>query len=451
MKKLFWSVLSFVSFTLSLAQASPQLDAFSEMTGVPAQTLQHFFETQKNLRPQAGSGAECLPKLQHRTDAREDFLICLAEKGRAGLDYKFFSDSIALKYGWIKQSRSEEILKSIHLLFWLEEMTRERLAEQGHMVGWYNLVKKEFLSTNDKSEFLFEDGDVVVGMGGSSISAMISASTNPPQKNSHAFMVRVRDGKISTLESLIETGVREFSWEHFKKSHYQSMTVLRWKDQQTRKAVAGQASDVALGFAKSKVPYDSAMDMQSQDKIFCSELVFSTYEQVSGQKITLEYAQAKSDAVFEFVSRLGVHSRVVPSPGDLLGSSLFEIVGDFRTDQDPFRFWEAMTFGHVLFDQVEEGKKIGAGVPIRFASWTTAGINLPLKLLSHAFRQDLSIIPDSLGPASLSLVVYVEKRLYQPILKSLQKEKSLRSLHLMVLWQLAERMDEILTRRVDRK
>jgi hypothetical protein len=234
-------------------------------------------------------------------------------------------------------------------------------------------------------------------------------------------MVRVRNGQRTTLESLIETGVREFPWKHFSKDQYNTLTVLRWKNPATRAAVSRRASDAAYAYAKKGIDYDTSIDLDSDHKMFCTELVVKSYLDGSGEaqsRISPNQVVVRSEPAFRHVKNLGVTNRTFVAPGDLLNSDLFEVVGEYRRTEDLYKSWKLFLMGDVFLERIEEGYVVSPGL---FYTMLPIAVWLG-QLIPSMFHEDLRLLPKSLGPAAFAVTATVEKSIYEPAFKTAERK-----------------------------
>ena len=408
------------------AEAAPSsLEIIATRGGVKPDVLQDLFEKMSS-EAQASNVAmnttsvACFDRFDDTDSRRTEAVECLTKTGTAGLNEPLFARLIALHSPRMTVLPDTEMLKSLALLNYLEDLVRARLTLIGQQAHWF-VPSKGFLPAKSKEEFKFEDGDIVAGLGNSSISSLISQVTNPPGRYSHVFMIRIRNGQTTTVESLIETGVREFPWKHFVKDQYNTLTVLRWKNAATRAAVTRKASDAAYAYSKKGIGYDSAIDLDNDSKMFCTELVVKAYMDGSGasqSRILPNQAVVRSEAAFKHVQSLGVTNRTFVAPGDLMNSDLFEVVGEYRRTEDLYKAWKLFLMGDVFLERIEEGYAVAPGL---LYSTLPLAVGM-LQLLPSMLHEDFRLIPKSLGPNAFAVTATVEKSIYGPALGAADSE-----------------------------
>lgn len=414
--------------------------------GVEPEALEEYFASL--ARALKGSGVEaasanagfCLNEFADSTPVRTRVLRCLTPLGLSALDESFFARLFELRKERVTHDRDFESNRSLGLIAYLEDLTRENLHRLGRPAGWY-IAGRGFLKSDEQMAFPFEDGDIVLGLGNSSLSSLITQVTDPQGRYSHAFLVRVRDGRLTTLEALVETGVREFSRDHFKNDLYNHLTVLRWKDPVTRETTARRASDIAREFARRRVPYDSSIDLDNDQKMFCTEVIVRAYADATGlnaSELLPHFAHVRSEEAFDYVKNLGVSNRDFVSPGDLFASRHLETVADYRRVSDLYRAWKLYLMGDVFLERIERGYTVKPGplyalVPI--VVWVA-------QLLPSLFIEDARLIPKSMGPGSLAIMASAEKKIYKPALAHADRKAGGRSLLQTSLWDYRGRLNE---------
>lgn len=313
---------------------------------------------------------------------------------------------------------SLEERKSLSLLAYVEDLTRglenERSGGGFWFVRGHDQLPGAFAKGHGYLDFPLEDGDVILGLGNTSLSSTIAATTNPRSRYSHAFIVRKR-GELTTVEALVETGVREFPAEHWIKDNYQVLTVLRWKDAATRPTIAAAASDAAASYAARETPYDFQIDLNDDSKMFCTEVVARSYSQASGleiERILPDLSSVRSEGAYGYVSQIGVRNRRVIAAGDLLNSPYFEVVAEWRRADGLDRAWKLWSFGDLFFERLERGYQVHPD-PTLVAAPSGAWL---LQLFPSLFTNRARILPEGISPWALSMMGTLELHIFRPSL-----------------------------------
>lgn len=424
------------------------LDRMAERGGVNAAKLESLwgsFHLEETANPPLvlRESETCLDSLRDSAKSRNELLECLSAHGAAGLTPEL-GHALFIERGLRLQAQpSKESIQTSALLGFVEDIVREKLRADGQDAVWMD-VEKGYINGREKTDFEFKDGDVVIGLGNSSLSSLISQVTNVPSRYSHAFVVRIRDGKMATIESLVETGVKSFPLQHLIDDPYNQLTVLRWKDDATRAAVTRKASDWAQSVADRKAEYDMEMDFSEDEKIYCSELVAKAYAYASGipvNKIVTHRSGIDDDKVFKFTKLIGVAKREYVAPGDLFNTDQFEIVAEYRKPDDLMRAWELYLMGDLFVERLQEGHQVLPDpvlLTVPVVAWVA-------QLLPSIFHEDARLIPKSIGPYAMSVMATTELHIYNNAIGKLKKTiKGNRSLLNLSPWEIRAELDRAL-------
>jgi len=383
--------------------------------GVHSETLRTFRSRAltQGIGPDAsGAGLRCAADFGDTDAARTDFLGCLAEAGRGAFTEPFFARLFELRIARANHVPSIEEAKSLNLLAYVEDLTRA-MEHQRNGGGLWFVRGQGYLEGSTYFDYPFEDGDIVLGLGNTSISASIASATNPRSRYSHAFLVRKERDGLVTLEALVEKGVRKFPREHFAADRYQVLTVLRWKDESSRKRIATAASGAGLGYADAKLGYDINMDLKDSSRMFCTELVARAYADASGlsmDEILPELSLVRSDLAYKYVSQVGVRNRRVIAAGDLLNSPFLDVVAEWRRADDLDRAWKMWSFGALFYERIEQGFTVR---PDPVLASAPAGAWL-LQLFPSLLVPEARVVPEGLSPWAVSVMGTLELHVFRP-------------------------------------
>jgi hypothetical protein len=430
------SILAPLCAAFSSAASSDSLDAevknrsalveSSHLAGVSADVLDSFFRSTKASYPSSMGSVEvahsCLENvrgmLRQNEMGRDNLLLCLESYGANGMKERFFQELFEIRVSLSTINSNYSVGKSLTLYAWLLDMSREFIHQEERDATWYVRGAGFLKNVRHKRGYQFQNGDVVIGVGNSSISALISQVSAPQSRYSHAFLVKVdEDNGFTTLESLIETGVKEFPASDFDKSKYNLLTVLRLKPEVKNRDIAIQkAVQYAVEAAKRKAGYDAEMDLDSDDKIFCSELIVRGY--MEGLGVALEAflpftSSVRSEQAFAFISKLGVVSQKFATPADLMNSDYLEVVAEYRPQDNLLRAWEIYALGNMFLGDIENGKILKNDV-------LYSSLSLPvilLQLLPSLLFEDARLIPKSMSREAFASVATMDKRVFTPAWK----------------------------------
>jgi hypothetical protein len=407
------------------------LHKLANKAGVAPQELENLYFSLGKAPQTSQSSAPCVASLENNQSSRERFLDCLGARGNRALSADLGRSLFKKRLRLLAQSPTSSRVRTLALVTYIEDLVRENLRNQGRPMSW--ITPSGYLRGFEQTDFAFEDGDVVVGLGNSSLSSLISQITNTPSRYSHAFIVRKRAGKMTTLESLVETGVKEFPLKHFSKDPYNQLTVLRWKGG-NRRQVAASASDWAKSFADREAPYDMEMDFSEDEKIYCSELIVKAYARATGvspERLFTHQSKITSQAVRNFAGLMGVKKSVFFSPGDLFNTDYFEVVADYRKPGDLMRSWELYLMGDLFMERINGGHRVVPGpiyTSLPLAVWVG-------QLLPSIFHEDARLIPRSIGPYAMSVMATTETKIYKPAIRHFYRASETRNLLDNPLWR----------------
>lgn len=398
-------------------------DFISQRSGLGLSALDALHVPLKKSAPETDQDAiSCLNHFDDNTAARNATAICLSQTG-IPTTQDFFARVHHERLLRLQRNTTHEEEQSLALLTYLEDLVRFRRHDSQLSASWFS-TEGGFLQGSEILDFPFEDGDVVLGLGNSSVSALISQVTTPASRYSHAFLVRKTAAGLVTLESLIETGVKEFSAEKLQKSSYNHLTVLRWSDEATRADVARRASIFASQAAEKRLKYDGEIDFDSDDRMFCTELVAKAYAHASGmnpKEIVPEFSEIPLGGSFDFLKILGVTSSRVLSPGDLLTGDRFRVVAEFRRASQLTRAWELYLMGSLFIQKLQEGYTLRTDPRLNI-------LTIPVmiaQMIPGVVSDDLRLIPESLDRSAFAKMATMELRIFAPAIKNL-KRKGLR-------------------------
>lgn len=131
---------------------------------------------------------------------------------------------------------------------------------------------------------LFQDGDLLFRKGKGIFSGFFSAAGKEKSSYSHVGLVSIKGNKIF----VIHTEASELTGIGFAKiepidvfldddnAYYASLYRLKGNTEIYGK----NAVKIAETFVKMHIPFDTAFDMKTEDKLYCTELVWLAYKKV---------------------------------------------------------------------------------------------------------------------------------------------------------------------------
>ncbi len=434
------AVKSGKKFTLK-EHVEASLARSAEVFGVSALVLSNFFEALGSEASTTSSRSvieNCFKNFSDGVSSRDSLLNCLRPQGRGALGNDLFELVNSLRIPRLRNPKAlHEEQRTLALMAYLQDLIRESQKSDKSQAAWYDNRSKTFLDDSSTTAFPYKTGDLVLTLGDSSVSSIISQCTFPIRKYSHALIMgRTADQSIEVYETLIETGSILQTQESFSKRALNSILVLRWKDASS--GVPEKAGAMAREMALAKIPYDPSMDFSEDEKLFCSEFVLKSFSKVSGvplKDLNLGTSTIRSDRVFAYLQQLGVNQRNFPSPGDLLSSPYFEIVAEYRNDRDLIYLWGMMAMADVWMERLDQGFRLHRTMMSRIKS----RIGAMTDLVGGLIGTDWNLLPESLSPAAAATIMTQEesfKLAYNAAIKTLSQKFSERSLLEIPLWEI---------------
>ena len=395
--------------------------------GIPINGLQSFFAVihdQSKTRGPIDFGFQsekCVEQLGSiasiSTSERLHFINCLKNLGLKNFNVRLMHEIENKKSQLLKIADGNiESLRTADLLQWMEDIIRQNIKEEGYS-SWFKFLNNEktestFTSGSRSDDFEFKDGDIVLSFGSTSISSLIPNATWPARRFAHAFIVKHKEKKLVTIESVIEEGVKTQNFKHYGDDEINNLVVLRWSDLDNRDEVATHAASVAYSLIGK--PYNIAMDWNDESKFFCSQLVAFSYgkaSNISAQKLSPKPSKIRSKALGKYLRNLGVVKEEMNSPGDFLASDKFTIVADYRRSENLMKGWEMLVWGDLYSSMIEAGYHVKVSKTVKF-ELDVIGV------ADRLYRElgGIGIIPDALTKEAIGVLKVQEQDIYKKAL-----------------------------------
>lgn len=137
-------------------------------------------------------------------------------------------------------------------------------------------------SQDSFSPLLFQDGDLIFRKGKGFFSDYFSSAGNLKSPYSHVGIIKVAGGKIF----VIHTEANEFTGEGYAKkepletflSDENASTGAIFRLKELSRYAGGKVIDVAEEYVKNRVPFDTEFNLTSEDRLYCTELVWITFK-----------------------------------------------------------------------------------------------------------------------------------------------------------------------------
>ena len=433
------------------------LSALSSAYGVDAERLQAFFDAvvERTDPPSVGDALGCLVPLADDPASRDRALQCLSATGLPVADARFFETLMAKRRETARRAVSPsgappcgdllrpEPARTLELLTWLTSLARAgretaapgkgatdargSAAEQSRVGDGEWFVAGQGFLAGEPGRFPFEDGDVVLALGGKSISAVVARSTLVARDVSHAAIVRRREGRLTAIETLPESGAVEVPLSRLAKRGYFRWRVLRWADEASRAGVARAASDQAFAMASRRAPFDLAMDGENDEALYCTEIVLNAYHAAarearaasegSPEDFVPALSSARSAAMEQYLQRLGVSARRYVSPGDLEGASRFTVVAEWESAASAASAQRLTLLGDLFAERIEAGEEPRSRWYVRAAIPPARVLNALSRGAGWLLGQDWGFIPRGMSGERLGMFAAQELSVFPPVLR----------------------------------
>lgn len=431
-RKSLWVVMLLCLGVGNLPSSEYGLVRIAELMGVTPEALESFYHSVNEGSLSGAHTVTTLPELPiaHNKEDRSRWLLTLAESGLSVLAEPLSLQLLAARLDWMStQTVDEKIEQTILLYDWIDDLVRAHRRVQALPAAWLK-NGEGFLSIKGHSDFPFEDADVLLVLGGSSVSSLITQATFPRGRFSHAMILNHQEEGLVTLETLIETGSISRSTAVFSDLNLQAVLVLRWKDTDTTRSmlVTTEAVNKARRLVELQLPYDMRMDMNDTQRMFCSEFVATAFAYAAdlpvGQLIPF-HSRVRSPAVSDYLANFGVHNNEMISPGDLLRSGRFEVVAEFRKADDLEHFWRMLLNTEIMLSRMEQGYAFQPSA----LSWLKSSLGVKVDTLGTPLRMTgkvgFRMVPESLNRRALATMLTQEHILFGRPQSTLGRETGL--------------------------
>lgn len=401
----------------SIATAS--LERLSGMFGVEPASLEQFFHAVRAPAVDDALEAADLPEFpaHDTTVARSEWLRSLALLGPNSLSQtlgkQLFEARMALM-GSLEWDLEKD--RTLLLYDWVDDLVRQRWLNKGQPTAWFH-SEHGFVDLRHHREFPYQNADVLLVLGGSSVSSLITQATLPRGRFSHAMMLHVSDGGLVTLETLIETGAISRPSDVFDQLNLQALLVLRWRgiDGASQVDTAVAAIDAAKDFVRRQLPYDMRMDMADSERMFCSEFVANAFAAAAGvptAQLVPFHSRVRSPQVSSYLNNFGVSNSEMISPGDLLRSGLFDVVAEFRNADDLSHYWRMLLNTEAVLLRLENGYQFAPAVIPSLKAFVGVGVDSVSAPLRWTRLSNRRMVPASLNRRALATMITQENILF---------------------------------------
>lgn len=360
-------------------------------------------------------------------DERTEMVRCIRYNGTGALTDRLYAQLQEVRDRITKtvpnsyeDSRRQQ--QNLALIYYFEDLVRSWKVKQGQPAAWYFRGKGFSRELTTTQAYPFEQGDLVFSFGTSSISSTITQTTEPVSRFAHAFLIKKTGDKVTTLESLIETGVKEFPKKHFDSYDFNAVTVAKLKTDANPDDNKKRLDNiVACGAKKAGTPYDADMVVQDHGRIFCAELLIACYNESMGyqfgrddSKIFAAFParskvrdQNNTGNVFNYINKLGVNAKEYIAPGDILKSPQVIPYAEYRNTKNLITAWTLYLMGQHFMDYLERGYKIELNEVVKVKIGFANAISKLAKIVTFG---EYHMIPESFKNADVLGYLYVMQK-----------------------------------------
>jgi hypothetical protein len=399
--------------------AMSSLERVAGLMGVESESLEQFYFSMQAPSGDSAFSVGDIPALPsvHSMSIRSKWLQELAEQGSGilceHLSVRLFSERMDLMGS---RNFDVEEQRTLLLFNWVDDLIRQNRHNAGLQSAWLH-GEKGFLPISQHADFPFENADVLLVLGGSSVSSLITQATFPRGRYSHAMILNRESGELVTLETLIETGAISRPAGVFADLNLHAVLVLRWNGDaiSASESIRKYAVTAARRLVEQQLPYDMRMNMADANRMFCSEFVASAFASAAAipvAQLIPVHSRVRSEAVSAYLTYFGVTNSEMISPGDLLRSGRFEVVAEFREADNLDHYWRMLLNTEALLTRLESGYRY---TPASTAVLTSL-VGVSFDTVFTPFRwigiSGFRVVPESLNRRALATMVTQERVLF---------------------------------------
>jgi hypothetical protein len=187
----------------------------------------------------------------------------------------------------------------------------------------------------DERRHTFHSGDILLVRGTIHNSAAIARIGDVDSQFSHAAMIYIdKRGRQYVVEALIEEGATYGPLYRALAHNLGRAVVFRHTDadlaQRAAEAMFRRVRK-SRGLFGRHIPYDFSMELDREDRLFCSKLIRLAYAETSDGRFVMPAFPTRFDhASKDFLDRIGVTARETFAPGDTELEPDLEAIAEWR-------------------------------------------------------------------------------------------------------------------------
>ena len=202
-------------------------------------------------------------------------------------------------------------------------------------------------------------GDILVSRGGAPTSALIARGNDYPGNFSHIALVHIdeKTKEISIIESHIERGVTVSTLDEYLNDIKLRIMVLRLRSDLIKEnpMLPRKAAEFILNRARRKhIPYDFEMNYNESEKLFCSEVASSAYNEY-GIKLWTGLSTISSKGARNWLAAFGVKYFETLEPSDLEYDPQLSVVAEWRDPETLYKDHLDNAVTDIMLEEADSG------------------------------------------------------------------------------------------------
>jgi hypothetical protein len=401
------------AFLSTAVSAREQLTIYSDRFGVSASSLEAFHQSMQLKKTSSKAFSDCKLQLVDNSD----YLNCLALIDLQSNQEIFFRTIITQLTKLYQQPQKPETKKKIELHNYLLDVARTLLStSKASLFNWYDIQNQKFLdiSSSEKENYPFQNGDVLIAYGDKATSGMIAKSTGAGYRYSHAAVIH-RDSEtldVTTLESFPHLAAVELPVSSLKQESYSHMVILRLKKQYRENSP--KAISQLQTWVKNKIPFDPLFSLEGENKNYCTRMVALSIAKSMGKTLFEVFPdQSREDrpGLNHFHDQVGIFLPAnIISPRSIVRSPYFEVAAEYGNTDELLKFWQVDFITGYIENKMLSGFDLR---PNTLFSLLSKLLTLPFEFNFSSLLFKSQKIIQLIGPEKFAILATTEKKIFE--------------------------------------